>query len=109
MSRGKLKPASASPAKQAAPGLLAEIRGLIDAARTRTVQLVNAELVQLYWSIGVSIREDLLAKKRASYGQEIVVTLSRQLVAEYGQVSRFTPNGTPEGRLVSVRLAGARA
>ena len=86
MKSGKLKPAlSSSRESPLAPALLAEIRGLIDAARARTVQLVNTELVRLYWSIGASIRENLLAKKRAGYGREIVVTLSRELVAEYGQ------------------------
>jgi len=36
-------------------------------------------LTTLYWQIGNRIRQDILEEKRAEYGQEIVVTLSRQL------------------------------
>ena len=42
-------------------------------------------LVGTCWRIGRRIRKDVLAEKRARYGREIVVTLSRHLVAEYGQ------------------------
>ena len=34
------------------PPLLADVRQLIDAARQRVTQAVNAELTQLYWQIG---------------------------------------------------------
>ena len=34
------------------PPLLADVRQLIDAARQRVAQAVNAELTQLYWQIG---------------------------------------------------------
>lgn len=39
----------------------------------------------LYWRIGKRIREDVLGSKRAGYGEEIVATLSRQLVGRYGR------------------------
>jgi predicted nuclease of restriction endonuclease-like (RecB) superfamily len=42
-------------------------------------------LVTLYWHIGRRIRQDILKEKRAGYGEEIVVTLSRQLVLEFGR------------------------
>jgi hypothetical protein len=64
--------------------LAADIRGLIEAARLRVAQTVNAELVLLYWRIGNRIRRDVLGQARAEYGEEIVSTLSRQLTAEYG-------------------------
>ncbi len=35
--------------------------------------------------IGSRIRQDILKEKRAEYGKEIVVTLSRQLTVEYGK------------------------
>ena len=66
------------------PDLAADIRGLIDAARLRVAQTVNAELVLLNWQIGNRIRRDILGETRAQYGQEIVSTLSRQLSADYG-------------------------
>ncbi len=39
----------------------------------------------LYWQIGSRIRQDILKEKRAEYGKEIVVTVSRQLVSEFGE------------------------
>ncbi len=68
-----------------APGeLAADIRALIEAARHRVAQTVNAELVLLNWQIGNRIRRDILQEIRAEYGDQIVSTLSRQLTTEYG-------------------------
>ena len=44
----------------------------------------DAELTGLYWRIGQRIHTDILGSQRAGYGEEIVSTLGRQLVAEYG-------------------------
>lgn len=66
-------------------GLLTDIRQLIGEARKRVAYAINSELTLLYWRVGKRIRQDILKKKRARYGAEIVVTLSRQLVAEYGE------------------------
>ena len=38
----------------------------------------------LYWNVGQRIQTDILQKKRAEYGEEIVSTLSAQLVREFG-------------------------
>ncbi len=65
--------------------LLGDIRSLIEAARGRVAQAVNAGLVMLYWSIGRRIRQDILGNKRAKYAQQIVYSLSRQLVSAYGE------------------------
>ena len=64
--------------------LIADIRRLIEAARSRVSAAVNAELTLLYWRVGKRIREDILKEKRAEYGGEIVVSLSRQLAPLYG-------------------------
>jgi hypothetical protein len=85
---GKKKPTSRKlvPAKKAAAvlsDLLGDIRGFIEKARTATAA-VNSALVLLYWSIGTRIRTEVLKEKRAEYGKEILSTLSKQLVAEYG-------------------------
>ena len=65
--------------------LLGELRGLIDAARQQVAQTVNATLTLLYWHVGQRIRREVLQDQRAGYGEEIVSTLSTQLVREYGQ------------------------
>ena len=65
--------------------LLGELRGLIDAARQQVAQTVNATLTLLYWRVGQRIRREVLNDGRAEYGEQIVSTLSTQLVREYGQ------------------------
>ncbi len=65
--------------------LLSDIRGFIETTRSRTAQAVNAALVMLYWRIGRRIQDDVLKNKRAGYGEEIVQTLSTQLVPEFGE------------------------
>ena len=58
---------------------------LILSAREQVARAVNAGLTMLYWHVGVRIRKDILKKKRAEYGEEIVATLSRQLEREFGR------------------------
>jgi len=77
-----LEPAPSAPAP--AP-LLDGIRALIETARRRIAATVNTELTLLYWQIGKRVGEEVLKGERAEYGKQIVVSLSRQLVAEYGR------------------------
>ncbi|MBA4367722.1 MAG: DUF1016 domain-containing protein [Desulfobacterium sp.] len=65
--------------------LLIDLRKLIVDARYKVAQTVNAELTILYWHIGRRIRKDILKKKRAAYGDEILQTLSAKLTAEFGR------------------------
>jgi predicted nuclease of restriction endonuclease-like (RecB) superfamily len=65
--------------------LFGDIRGLINSAKSHVASTVNISLVMLYWHIGNRIRKDILGKERAEYGEQIVVTLSRQLVKEFGE------------------------
>jgi hypothetical protein len=39
----------------------------------------------LFWKIGQRINDEVLQNKRADYGKQIVVTLSRQLTDKYGR------------------------
>lgn len=87
------RPRKKSPAKEVAvtapaanPGALtADVRQLIEAARRQVAQVVNAGLTLLHWQIGGRIHREILQEKRADYGAEIVSTLSRQLVPEFGR------------------------
>ena len=65
--------------------LIGDIRSLIETARHNIAVTVNTGLTILYWQIGIRIRQDILKEKRAEYGKEIVVTVSRQLVSEFGE------------------------
>ena len=75
-----------SPAPAGSSGLLlTELRDLIDAARQHVAQTVNATLTMLYWRVGQRIRREVLNNQRAGYGEEILPTLSAQLVRDYGK------------------------
>ena len=69
---------------QSADGLVADVRSMIADAREAVAQTVNAGMTLLYWRIGRRIQSDVLRNQRAEYGKEIVSTLSRQLVEEFG-------------------------
>jgi predicted nuclease of restriction endonuclease-like (RecB) superfamily len=64
--------------------LFKDLRSLIIEARQDVARQVNSALVLLYWRVGKRIRQDILKEKRAEYGEEILSTLSRKLVAEFG-------------------------
>jgi len=64
--------------------LLRDLRELIGEARQDVARQVNSALVLLYWRIGQRIRQDILQEKRAEYGEQIVATLSQQLMKEFG-------------------------
>ncbi len=65
--------------------LLGDVRQLIEAARDQVAQGVNATLTLVYWQVGDRIGREILKAKRADYGEQIVQTLSAQLVTEYGR------------------------
>ncbi|CAN5760021.1 PDDEXK nuclease domain-containing protein [soil metagenome] len=65
--------------------LFDDIRPLIEETRRRVAQTVNSALVLMNWNIGKIINDEILKNERAEYGEQIVSTLSRQLVADYGR------------------------
>ena len=65
--------------------LVTDLRELILSARQTVARGVNAALVRLYWHIGTRIRQEILKVNRAEYGREILSTLSKELVAEFGR------------------------
>lgn len=64
--------------------LVDDIKQMIEATRSSVATAVNASLTILYWRIGKRIHDEILMGKRAEYGQEIVVSLGRQLSEEFG-------------------------
>lgn len=65
--------------------LLGEIRQLIEHSRQQLAGAVNSALTTLYWHVGQRIRSEVLQNARASYGEQIVSILSRQLERDYGR------------------------
>ncbi len=78
-------PNPAPSAEPATAALLSELRELILATRQNVAQSVNTALVLLYWQIGQRILTDILKAKRATYGGEILQTLSARLIVEFGR------------------------
>lgn len=65
-------------------GVLNDLREMIARIREQVAITVNSSLTLLYWHVGNRIRQEILKEKRAEYGQSIIVSLSQQLVIEYG-------------------------
>lgn len=83
---------SKSPAVQAAAavpsdavGLLTDLSQLIEHACQTAAVAVNAGLAFMYWHIGKRLCTEVLGGQRAGYDEEIVVSFSRQLTADYGR------------------------
>lgn len=65
--------------------LFKDIASLIEDSRSFVANTVNTTLVLLYWKIGKRINSEILKNKRAEYGKQIVVSLTRQLTEKYGK------------------------
>jgi predicted nuclease of restriction endonuclease-like (RecB) superfamily len=96
----------------ASPPLLEDLRRLIEETRQGVAATVNAALTLLYWRIGKRINEEILKGGRAEYGKEIVVSVARQLEADYGRgfsekslrhMLRFA-EAFPDDRIVSALM-----
>ena len=64
--------------------LFKDVCSIVEHAKSRVAVNVNAEQNLMFWLIGKRINEDVLGNKRASYGKQIVSTLSTQLQNHYG-------------------------
>lgn len=105
-----MAPAKKSRAVAPAPAdLLGDLQELIRSTRGQVARAVNAALVLLYWEVGCRIRTEILGEQRAGYGGEILSTLSKELVAEFGRgysvpnLSRMTwlAESYPDRQIVS--------
>ena len=65
--------------------LLNELSELVEQSQQQVIVQNNSVLTLLFWQIGFRINETILQNKRAEYGKQIVVTLSRQLTQKYGR------------------------
>jgi len=65
--------------------LFTELSKLIEDTQQTFVLQANSTLTMLFWHIGNRINLNILQNKRAGYGKQIVVILSRQLTVKYGR------------------------
>lgn len=64
--------------------LLADLRSLIHSARQRVATVANSTQTMLYWYVGRRLLKENLQQGRAAYGKRILVTVSQELKAEFG-------------------------
>jgi hypothetical protein len=66
--------------------VLADVVGLVDAARHAAVRSTNAVMTATYWAIGRRIVEqEQHGAERAGYGEELIVRLSNDLQSRFGR------------------------
>jgi predicted nuclease of restriction endonuclease-like (RecB) superfamily len=83
--RSKPSTSLAKPRVARPRALLLEARALILEARQQTARVVNAGLTLLHWQLGDRIRREVLAEKRAEYGEQILSALGHRLESEFGR------------------------
>lgn len=80
-----LVPAKQAPVAVDAAVLLSDLRSLIQSARLRISSVAQSTQSLLCWHVGRRLLKDNLQGGRAAYGKQILVTVSRELTAEYGR------------------------
>lgn len=65
--------------------LLVDLRELIHSARQRIATVAYSAQTRLCWHLGRRLMRENLHGGRAAYGKQILVTVSRELTAEYGR------------------------
>ncbi len=65
--------------------LFTDVALLIEESKKYVAHTVNTTLSILYWKIGKRINLEVLQNKRAEYGKQIVISLTRQLTEKYGK------------------------
>lgn len=71
--------------KRTEKDLYNEISQLIEQSQQQLVAQANSTMTMLFWHIGRRVNQSILQNKRADYGKQIVVALSRQLTEKYGR------------------------
>ena len=62
-----------------------ELINLVINSRNKVYQIVNTEMLSLYWNIGKAIIESQQGDQRGSYGDALLEKLSKKLTNEFGK------------------------
>ncbi len=63
-----------------------QIREVIQDARSKAYRAVNFIMVEAYWNVGrLIVEEEQQGRKRAEYGDYLIIELARRLQAEFGR------------------------
>jgi predicted nuclease of restriction endonuclease-like (RecB) superfamily len=82
--RGAAAPAAVAGSIDEA-ALLGDLRTLVQSARQRIASAAYSTQTLLCWHVGRRLVQDHLQGGRAAYGKQILVTVSRELTADYGR------------------------
>lgn len=64
----------------------AQIKTIIEEARSHTYKQINFIMVQTYWNIGrIIVKEEQQGKTKANYGQKLLEKLSKKLTKDFGK------------------------
>ena len=83
--------------------ILYDIRTLIEQTRRQIAVSVNTGMTIMYWHIGERINREVLQGGRATYGKQIVASLSKLLTEEYGS-GQFSVKNLNRMRLFAERF-----
>jgi predicted nuclease of restriction endonuclease-like (RecB) superfamily len=61
------------------------LREIIQRGKSQAVAAVNSALTLTYWHVGKRINDEVLQGERATYGQQVISFLSRDLVERFGR------------------------
>jgi predicted nuclease of restriction endonuclease-like (RecB) superfamily len=62
-----------------------EVTAMVTESKAQVAQQINVGLTLLYWNIGHRIKTEILKDSRATYGQEVILTLSKHLTENFGR------------------------
>jgi hypothetical protein len=65
--------------------LLGDLRTLVQSARQRIAAVAYSTQTMLCWRVGQRLSQEHLQGGRSAYGKQILVTVSRELTADYGR------------------------
>jgi predicted nuclease of restriction endonuclease-like (RecB) superfamily len=65
--------------------LFERVAAIIESRTTRASAYANSEVTLMFWEVGQYIKLTVLDNQRATYGKQILTTLSAKLVAKYGK------------------------
>ena len=71
---------------QLIPIFITQIEQILEAARQNAYKAINTEMVNAYWHVGKRIvEEEQNGQERATYGKQLLKTLSEELTASFGK------------------------
>jgi len=85
MVKKKIAPTGMIPQLISEDNLYKELSLLIEKSKKKAVSQIKSTVNLLFWHVGKKINDEILHKKRAEYGAQVVTNLAEKLSAKYGR------------------------